>query len=183
MSIDLSKFCAEEGRRYHLGNPFSRAGYTWATDGKILLRVPLRADVPDVEGAPHTERVWSDAKGAFVPVQAFKVPDPERMQCDVCEGRGTMHDCPDCTCECDECEGTGQIEEATFVSIGDGPTMQRKYALKIMALPGLEVEVPELTVERMHFRFEGGEGIVMLMRPGYRRAIVADLLKGCAESV
>ena len=183
-TVDLSQFCAgEEGFRHHLSKPFSRAGYTWATDGKILVRVPIRDDVPDVDGAPHTERVWSDPKGNFVPVRAFHIPEPERMRCDVCDGRGTEHDCPDCTCKCDQCDGWGQMEEATFVSIGDGPTIQRRYAVKLMTLPGLEVEVPDPTIVRMHFRFIGGEGIAMLMRPGYQRTIVADLLKGCAVNV
>ena len=177
-TIDLKQFCAAEGKGFHLDNPFSRASYTWATDGNIMLRVPLRADVGEVEGAPHAERVWSDATGPFTPVRPFNLPDPQRVRCDGCEGRCTAHDCPDCGCMCEKCDGAGFVEEAAVVSIGEGRTMSRQYAEAIMTLPCLEVELIDPSSERLHFRFDGGDGIVMLMRPGYRRAIIADLLKG-----
>jgi hypothetical protein len=175
--INLQMFCASEENKYRLNSPFSRAGYTWATDGKILVRVPLREDVPEVGEAPHAEGAWTHADGAFVPVIAFDIPKADLMQCDMCDGRGTEHDCPNCECKCDECDGTGHVEEAVFVSIGKS-AMQRKYAATIMALPSLEVEIPMPDAQRMHFRFDGGEGILMLMRPARSYDLVADLLTG-----
>lgn len=174
--IDLSRFCLKT--RLDLQAPFSRAGYTWATDGHILLRVPLRADVPEIDGAPHAERIFAEGVGHFSPVSPFELPDPETVECHACVGSGTEHDCPDCSCECDSCGGKGKIELlGEYVSIGKR-FLGLRYAALIMTLPGLEVEIPSPDADHIHFRFDGGDGILMLIRAGSKGDIVADLLKG-----
>jgi hypothetical protein len=180
--VDLSKFCARPDQRSNLSKPFSRAGYTWATDGMaIMLRVPLREDVPEIANASHAERVWTEGTGPFVPVVPFDIPKPCSIQCEVCNGRVTKHSCPDCTCACGICGGDGQIEELAAVSVGSSE-ISRRYAAAIMMLPALAVEVPKEKSDRMHFRFDGGEGVLMLLREHTEsQSVVADLLTGAAK--
>jgi hypothetical protein len=174
--IELSRFCLKT--ELNLRAPFSRAGYTWAMDRHILLRVPLRADVPEIDGAPHAERIYTDSVGQFCPVSPFELPDPGTVECDACYGRGTKHDCPDCSCRCDPCGATGKMKALRkYVSIGKS-LLGLGYVALIMTLPGLEVEIPSPGADRMHFRFDGGDGILMLIRAGSKGDIVADLLKG-----
>lgn len=174
--VDLKRFCSED--RNTLLEPFNRAGYTWATDGKILLRVPLRIDVPEREDAPHAERVWTKPTELLVPIKPFDLPVPSSVECAECSGRGTEHDCPDCSCECEVCEGKGRIDDQTYVSVGEHAAMPYRDALKILSLPGLEAEALTDVATRLHFRFRGGEGIVMLMHSmPSKHKIVADLVE------
>jgi len=57
-SIDLSYFCSLELARPYIMQPWTRAGFTYATDGHIMVRVPARADVPDNSEVPDAERVF-----------------------------------------------------------------------------------------------------------------------------
>jgi len=174
---DLLKFCTTSWRET-LKSPFSRAGYTWATDGHIMLRVALRDDVPENDDAPRVEKVWTDYNGEFVPVTPFKLPSPSEFECDACRGRGTKHDCPNCQCMCRQCAGSGKDGSNIFISVGPSAVSWRSAAL-MMTLPALEVEVPAVaTQDRLHFQFAGGEGIVMLAELPHEVKIVADLLAG-----
>ena len=38
MTIDVAQFCATEKSRSYLSKPFDFGGYTWATNGHILVR-------------------------------------------------------------------------------------------------------------------------------------------------
>ena len=182
MTIDLQKFCSTDKSRNHLHAPFSRGGYTWATNGHIALRLPLREDIPENDQSPNIERVWRDGVGEYVPVTPWIVPKPDRKDCEMCDARGTLHECPSCTCECEECEGTGYVDEIQSVTVGSAD-IQAKYAALMMTLPGLAVIVPEKDDTKsmmLHFRFDGGEGILMKLREN-SYACVGDLLKGASE--
>jgi hypothetical protein len=50
--IDLTQFCSKDKHLFSMMAPFSLAGFTWATDGSILVRVPMRSDIPEVCNAP-----------------------------------------------------------------------------------------------------------------------------------
>ncbi len=51
--MDITKFCAEEDGRYGLSRPWSKDGWRYATDGRIVVRVPT--DEPDSERAMCAE--------------------------------------------------------------------------------------------------------------------------------
>jgi hypothetical protein len=162
--IDLGQFCCpdecEPGR--DLSVPFSLNGHTYATNGHICVRVPRRPDIPENKEAPNPENLeWDFSRMKFGPLPE----GPLREQCRMCDGRGYEHDCPDCRRECEHCDGIGEqllppirIGEARFKGV---------YISWIRELPGLEIGKPK-PVDPLPFRFDGGEGLLMPMRPEAR---------------
>ena len=55
--VDLSHYCGDEDDRPELSRPFSRGDYTYATNGHICVRIPRRADVPEIEGTPDASKL------------------------------------------------------------------------------------------------------------------------------
>lgn len=173
--IDLTPFCEKpDGYREYLKRPFSRAGFTWATDGRILVRVPLRADVEENPKAPHAEKIIPDFAGVeFAPLPAVKWPKmPERDDCVACQGRG--HECPDCTCECVECDGMGKHMAAASVTVR-GVLFNVDYIRLIMSLPGLEFTTKPKGYASSPFHFDGGIGVLMYMRGESRYCHLGDI--------
>jgi hypothetical protein len=175
----LKTFCARDRWGItDLTRPFSRGEWTYATDGKIIVRVPRVAEVTEFDAAPHEEPIWpKETPQSFVPVLVSELPKPEFERCVVCCGRGKEHDCQDCECTCEECEGSGQIEVDGAVSVGPGK-LTEGHAKAIMALPG--AEVAPVAEGMMQFRFSGGEGVVMLLTKHCRLPVIGSLI---AETV
>jgi len=99
------------------------------------------------------------ATDKWTPIKAFTLPPAGRESCGCYDGK--VHECPDCACECDNCDGTGTVSEVQYVTFRYA-AMNGKYASAILALPSLEVSLPH--DGHMLFRFDGGEGILMLIR-------------------
>ena len=175
--IDLLPFCGKDSYGPYIATPFTRHGFTWATNGHIAVRVPLRPDVDERDDAPHIEKVWSDAKSPLKEVIPFKLPERMMADCDICDGRGHMHECPDCSCKCEECHGSGMVEIINSVSVGK-VFIQSRYAALMMSLPALRVEMAADKCDRVHFDFEGGCGLVIIFRYSLGIPIVADIFKG-----
>ena len=49
---DLQRFCSDDESRPSICHPFSQEKWTYATDGRLLIRVPRLAEVPEYEDAP-----------------------------------------------------------------------------------------------------------------------------------
>ena len=179
--IDLRPFCAKSfDFRDDLAKPFSRFGFTWATNGCIMVRVPRRDDVPEKEGAVKVATAFHTASlpelVPFVPVSPVQFVAAPTKFCLHCTGRGKIHDCPACTCDCEGCGGSGRAPEMSCVSVGKG-FIDRRYADLMLSLPGLEVKLPRRGDDSMGFRFEGGEGVLMLFRKG-KHPVDGDLMAG-----
>jgi hypothetical protein len=162
--INLKPFCSTDQHRPYIMQPFSRGEFTYATDGRLMVRVPRRAEVPEVDTAPQAERVFPKPPAtAFRPAAKVELPPPTSVECEICEGRGMQHDCPDCTCECEPCDGTGKISSDVEVSLSiGGVPFGLRYVRPIMALPSLEIAVPVNGGKSpLEFRFDGGDGIIM----------------------
>lgn len=161
--VDLKPFCGREHLRPNLHQPFSRGDWTFATDGSVMVRVPRREDVPDDSRRPHVERVWRQYEpcpelSAVGPVTLL--PALAAVQCDECEGRGRVHDCPGCQCVCDNCDGAGETIPISLVRVG-ALYIQRRYAALLLTLPGLRVSLPrDRQTKIVHFAFDGGLGLV-----------------------
>lgn len=161
--IDLQPFCGRDEYRPYLHKPFSRGAYTYATDGRLLLRVARRDDVPENDRAPDCEAaVFSKLQCSEYAAPDFALPDvkPEREDCILCEGRGFEHDCPSCQCTCPECDGAGHIEKPQSTTI-NGSLITLKYARLMFTLPDLQLQVPPCGEKPMLFKFDGGDGAVM----------------------
>jgi len=171
----LQKFSASDQWGVHdFTLPFSHGEWTYATDGKIIIRVPRLNEVPDSKNAPHPELLWSQKTVQnFVPVVVSEFRKAGFEQCNVCLGLGKEHDCPDCECICYECEGKGRVEIEGAVSVGPGKLLEC-HARAIMALPG--AEVAPVAEGIMQFRFVGGEGIVSLFNENCDLPVIGSLI-------
>ena len=126
----LRAFCSDDETRFELFNPFTQGNYTFATDGRTVVRVPK------IIAGARTEPVKADAAGLFKP-ELMGHPElmfPEGWQhlpelweecgtcagvgrcqgmlpCTRCEGSGE-EECPTCLNmhDCEECRGSGEIK-------------------------------------------------------------------------
>ena len=145
MTIDLQSFCSTETWRPQLHKPFNRGGYTWATNGHIMLRVPEIDGLPDNGGNANVEVVWSNQfkpDGFVAAPSASTLPHTPTVKgnCEACDGRGYEHECSHCNHDCEECDGSGQTDiksdSLSSVSIR-GLSFRLDYIRKIFALPHL----------------------------------------------
>ena len=128
--IDLTPFCEddEEDARLFLQNPFSAGEFTYATDGRVLIRVPRRDGVGD--GGPNLEEILPVLEKALSERAFGRLPPCETIPgktwppgtCPDCKGSGKFKNCTKCegtgevACgecgnekDCDECEGAGWV--------------------------------------------------------------------------
>lgn len=167
--LDLQQFCGKEETRFYLMKPFSRGGFTWATNGHILVRVMLRPDIADVDQKFNVAKPLEGIEGRSFFRPSFELPaaPTEIGQCETCEGRGFSHACPDCECVCNRCHGSGELDTEKLMSASIGPTaFALNYVRQMLSLPGIEIEeLPTEPSERPFlFRFQGGVGALMPMR-------------------
>jgi hypothetical protein len=179
-TIDLQPFCGKEESRPYVNQPFRIGDFTFATDGRILLRIPAEdGDLPPA-GAPgglsgqlvHMFKDLSEAVFA-APGSATLPPAPPTGECPSCDGRGFVHDCPHCECVCKGCDGRGDLdpEKATSTTFA-GATFCLAYIRQMLALPSIEIAAETAANGGpMLFRFAGGVGVLMPMRCLYARHI------------
>lgn len=163
MTIDLKRFCGSDEYRPWIRQPWSRGGFTYATDGKLLVRLP-GAVAPENPAAPDTSKLPFDRERTFRRV-TLALPDKREFEeCESCNGSGHQHDCPGCQCTCDWCDGSGLVDPELRVSAElNGFLLSLKYARRLATLPDLEVEIDPPAKEPVRFRFSGGDGFLSPM--------------------
>ena len=182
MSIDLQAFCGDGEIDFRIGSPFSKGEWTYATNGHIIVRVPLVAGLR--EDGPNADKIFENATKGDRPSLILVTPelpplsDAQAVDCDDCDGTGLVHDCPSCDCKCEECSGTGLCDgaspdKAVSVQIGDVP-FACEYIRLVSALPGLRITRP-IKEKPWWFSFDGGEGILMPLRAARETNIVAKI--------
>ena len=136
MKINLKKFCYQMGSgrvKEQLGQPWSRGGFTYASNFHIIVRVPRVKDVPGNRKAPKAEGLnWN---------RRTKKSDWKRI--------------PDILKVNPEYGGRG-------VRLG-WHVFDEKYLKMIKRLPEPEIAVGVKKYTAVPFRFSGGEGILMPM--------------------
>lgn len=162
---DLKPFCYTGDDRPYLKQPWSRGDFTYASNGHVLVRVLRLTDVPENAATPDCEKLLAKTPECsdFAPFPEFDISDAPKVPCDICDGRGTEHDCPDCGHDCEECDGTGEIEEIQSVTLF-GAIYDTRYIKQIMTLPGLKFSASPPKHVAARFIFEGGEGLIMPRR-------------------
>jgi hypothetical protein len=167
--LDLQRFCGNQFGREYLHKPFSRNGFTYATNGHIMVRVALRPDVPDVDKKFNQERPLEGIETATFYRPSFELPamPTEVGECLSCDGSGHEHTCPHCTCRCESCGGSGEEnpEKRRSATIGV-KIFAMNYIRQMLSLPGIELAVMESEPDEkpLLFRFDGGVGALMPMR-------------------
>lgn len=165
-SIDLQKFCGTDPFRDYLHKPITQDGFTWATDGAVMVRAPADKRYSPCERPINIAKPLSGIEDAtFSPPNISLPPAPERTgPCPECDGRGREHDCPDCECICEACHGAGELnaEKRTTTTIR-GAIFNLAYVRLIASLPNVEFSQSD-GKKPMFFRFDGGVGALMPCR-------------------
>ena len=183
-TIDLSIFC--EPQQPRLATPWVVDGWLYATNCCIAARVPTtEANSPSLERGKRPDlpvlfRVFVATVSEW---QAF----PHVEQCKRCNGKGTAfgrcsyckgtgeHEC-ECghSHECPDCGGEGELDQPCDcvhssvdpIQLG-AAWIKRRFAQLICRLPEPEYLPQPQALERVLFRFAGGQGIVMPIDRSY----------------
>lgn len=100
---DLLPFCDE--KRLGMFSPFSVGDFTYATDHKVVVRVPRVADVGPIKTAPNVVGLFAQqfrTAGEGVPLPE-ELPPLETKPCPECDGAKRIKVCP-------FCDGSGEVE-------------------------------------------------------------------------
>lgn len=178
--IDLLPFCSKDETRPILMSPFNANGYTYATDGAILVRVPALPEWETKESDPKPpgcSKMYQDFPARndprFVPLKGQPTGE-EMVTCSRCHGSGAI------ICEefrepdfCPNCDGekTHPNREAFHIGVR---AIAMHLALKMCRLPGLlvateyfyEANKLPMNLHPLPFIFDGGDGLLMPMRKG-----------------
>lgn len=149
MTFDITEFCSTDKTRPYLCVPFNSGGFTAATNGNILVRVPLMEAYAGNEGPPNFEKAVA---GMDIPHEFGPLPpvNPKFETCPRCGGQRYVADCETCngegdtecsecghSCECDDCHGKGYfpcgegVEGSTHCDacMGNGTLPVERYVL------------------------------------------------------
>jgi hypothetical protein len=180
MLIDLKPFCAYEGEypsRKWLETPFSRGDFSYATNGAVMVRVPRRANVSDIDVALSwlklDEPLQHRADLSFRPVHLRVPGDPPVVgRCGFCGGCGGVDGLLDA--DCPVCGGIGWSDPELRVSTWlEGLDLGVSYLRRIAALPDLAIAfaVTPSGVPTLQFSFDGGIGCLAGLRRPYEKTI------------
>ena len=165
-TINLQRFCdPDENGRYALNEPWVVNGWRYATDGRVIVRVPAEGEQDSP--LPDGKRRPKNPGEILRPVNGEWLTWPNVSQCYHCEGTGT-DDCPGCPCGA--CSCLGEIEcthcraKGTFRTLFGKAELSQHYAYLISKLPGV-MYLPQTDPEGVvRFKFDGGEGGVSPVR-------------------
>jgi hypothetical protein len=102
--MDLLRFCNPDAEMRGINRPFSRGEWTYATDGRIIIRVPRVDGYDEDRGPKNAERMFDEAKSREITVwQPLPEYTLEIKACDWCGGKGYVTHCnawrnPDIKC-------------------------------------------------------------------------------------
>lgn len=181
----LMKFCDENNEDLKL--PFSMGDYTYATDNKVLIKIPRMSEFAENLRAPNPEKLDIENPEKWYPVGDIRMP--KSVDCSFCEGQGKNFECPECggggtvwlsnnyseypgiDCKscgaigeiafCEECNGTGVVAQQNPMDF-HGVTFDQHYLALLSKLPNCEIGLISKTATTP-FRFDGGSGIIMPM--------------------
>ena len=165
-SLDLNAYCATSdeasGARFAIDRPFVAEGYEYATDLKIVIRVP--SGEPNSPSSDRKRpdasklRYWKDFPLQHSTTLNATIPERETQKCRECDGED-RYECPECdgegevhwygrsgdstyTATCQTCDGDGSIDERTAKKEG----VTRKIEEKCYICHGKKVEEKEQKV-------------------------------------
>ena len=178
--INLNTFCGDgSDMRFYLTTPFSDESHTYATNGKLIVVVPKREEVPVAKEfqekiIKNTQDFLEKTAGEqTAPFDALLPQEVEATDCEACEGTGRGHpDCPDCECDCNRCSGSGKWKEWKRVRFATFD-LSEEYVRIIVTLPDVKIQAnvaPDAKFIRLEFN--GGVGFVapMIGRDKYKDA-------------
>lgn len=156
----LKSFCADESRPA-LDHPITQGEFTYATNGKLILRVAKMANVPE-QVEPKCAGIFdgfqTDADWQKLPA----LPKLRTEKCLYCYGASRA-----AKKNCDECDGKSRVPALEAVKIGIH-NLSLIYLHQLSVLPGLKFAadkaLPKNASQTYHgapFKFNGGCGVLM----------------------
>ena len=191
--MDLQRFCHEYRGKGSLSTPFSRGDYTYATDGRMIVRVPRLKDMPERDNAPKADHLGWNHSELSDWTNPPKIDLSGTEKCSLCKGSGKATVCPECDGEgevvaetamneyevtCKTCEGDGATAggkdmcsscDGTGLYIDNPVKYGSRYIgglllAKMSILPDLQFSHYGGIEDAVRFIFDGGEGLVMPFR-------------------
>lgn len=174
--IDLQAFCADTNftRSFDLTQPFFRGGWQYATDGKVMIRIPAPNDLDSAEGTaklPPCHDLFKPIVGNLIEWPALRYCpqcfDTGKIGCGGCRGCGECEGCTGCGVRkcllCNGREPSGQVfsdDGVAVIEVGNHRVAAR-YDQLIRSLGNVRYEWGRAWREPLPFVFDGGEGLVM----------------------
>lgn len=165
---ELQKFCSTD--RESLSKPFTQGNYTYASDGRLMIRVPALPDAVNPDAPKDVERIVFDSNpidpSKVHLVGSLKIPKLEgSSDCPVCKGTAD-HFCTKCEGlhPCGKCNGTGSFPENPIrVPIGEH-SVSHILLNAIKDLPNCSLqESSRDSKSALGIIFDGGDGRLMPM--------------------
>lgn len=161
---ELKTFCSDW--RPLLEEPWSDMGFSFASDGMILVRIPEIAGATSHQN--NLSKLWnylvaSPRMVSLPPLLEVKA----KLECDICRGSGISK------CSCSHCQGHEcecMEKSANFMIIGTR-RLRLDLLSKIAALPNLKIQMDGGEESPAKFTFDGGDGLIMPMRKELKCAI------------
>jgi len=173
--VDLTKFAAGGELGSYLSTrrierPWSRGGYSYATNGRILVRVDRRDDIAEEPLAPDCDALIddADARGNYTWIKDIPDVEVKELACPGCRGTGEIRWRRSTPITCDECNGKKMVVSPQMVSFPMSVSLADVYVKLIKdELPGAEIGIVE-SKDRVpvKIRFNGGIGLLMPIRRG-----------------
>jgi len=168
MKEKLKVFCHKINQR--ISEPWTRDGFTFATNGHVLIRLPAIEEIAVKSDAVDAMKVIQETPE---PKEWFPIPDvappkePKEEICDECDGKGET-ECRTCyqIAECPECEGTGKIIPDIIIAPIEisGILFSSLYLHQIKThFPDAEIG-PNEYPKAARLRFAGGNGLLIPMK-------------------
>jgi len=175
----LQKFCSQDKTRAYLMTPFSSRDFTFATDGRVLIRVRR------IEGVREAADTDIDVV-RIKTIHSFFAKESPGKWVDLPKNDGTWaQDCVDCggkkvlsIIRCDECDHLIKLEKPIICPHCDGSgksynmvrvpfgnrSLNAEYLIKLALLPKVRMCLGGDETEVVAFTFDGGDGRLMPMR-------------------
>ena len=165
--IDFSLFCARDGK---LSTPSTVEEHTYATDGFIAIRVPIINGYDAFPGNTKTMlSIFASEPQTYEPLPDFDDPGEQDRDCNFCGGSGQDRERGECRCcgepyDCEYCK-EGKVAKHPKGVVWHNRRLNEFYLQKIATLPGVEMSPEGSPFDLVHFRFTGGRGALMPMKP------------------
>jgi len=147
---------------YEVSRPFRRGDHIYATDQRIVVRMPLPAE--EIEGLgtgrvpPVESQAWDVSLYRERASDLPEIPPPSVVPCRCVED--FLHGD---TSSCEDCGGTGEVLQYTEVQIED--MWFSSLYLDMLAATGAQLYLPLSGICPARFAGEGFEGLLMNCGP------------------
>lgn len=145
----LKTFCGDE-MRLPIAEPWTDEGYTFASNGRLAVRVPIIAGV--IGHSDHPKDLITNLRWDLIPLATF--------------GAVPLSNDKQMPCECD-CGHHHFFTKYGSTLIGNR-IASGEYLAMLRTLPNCEIDLRVVgdTFLPFAFRFDGGDGLLMPMRAG-----------------